>query len=171
MVTNTITLQKTTLKSTTKKAVLMQFVLLAAAIALPALCHTAGVSGSVILPMHWVVLLCGLVYGYRAGFIMAVAALGISYALTAMPPAFLLPVMAAELAVYGLVSGLCREKGFGYFASILTAIIAGRLIYISLGYILLSNFTPTILLPGLFAAAAQLIALPYIAKKWKEHLA
>lgn len=168
---NTLTLNTPVLKSTTKKALLMQALLIAAAVLLPSFCHMAGLSGAHILPMHWPILIGALVYGYRAGAVLAVATLGISFALSGMPPAHLLPVMAGEIFTYAIVAGLCREVfKLNFFVSLIAALTAGKLVYIALGFTLLNDFTPLVLLAGSYAVVAQLIAVPFIAKKWTKNL-
>ena len=77
--------------------------LLAAAFVLPALAHAAGVPGRVWLPMHWPVIFAGLCYGWRSGALIGLAAPGVSFLLSGMPPAVVLPGMTAELAAYGML--------------------------------------------------------------------
>jgi niacin transporter len=168
---NTLTINLPVLKSYTKKAVLLQALLIAAAVALPAFCHMAGLNGAALLPMHWPILIAGLVYGYRAGAVAAAASLGISFMLSGMPPAFLLPVMAGEVFIYGFICGLCREKfNLNFFASLFIALLAGKAVYIALGYIFIDNFSPAVLSAGLTAVLAQIIVIPFLAKAWTKNL-
>jgi len=77
--------------------------------------HAFGVPGTVLLPMHIPVLLCGLMLGAREGLICGIVTPIISSLLTNMPSVYpMLPIMAGELGTYGVVSGLvyghCEEK-------------------------------------------------------------
>lgn len=103
-------------------------------IALPMTFHFIPNAGSVLLPMHIPMLLCGLICGVKYGFIVGALTPALSSLLTGMPPAAILPGMICELAVYGLVSGLCaehlrlRSRPVEIYASLLTAMIAGRIV-------------------------------------------
>lgn len=79
---------------------------LALCILVPLLFHTVPNGGSIYLPMHLPVLLCGMLCG--AGYGLACGLLGpaLSFLLTAMPAAAMLPAMMAECGAYGLVTGL-----------------------------------------------------------------
>jgi hypothetical protein len=70
--------------------------------------------------------LCGPQYGVIGGIIIPV----LSSLLTGMPPVFpMLPVMAGELAVYGLLSGLLYKKfKLSIYPSLLIAMICGRVV-------------------------------------------
>lgn len=67
--------------------------------------HVIPNGGSVFLPMHIPVLICGAPYGLACGIITPF----LSSMTTGMPPAMILPQMMIELAVYGLVTGLCEN--------------------------------------------------------------
>lgn len=88
-----------------KKTVLAAMCL-ALCILVPLLFHTVPNGGSIYLPMHLPVLLCGMLCG--AGYGLACGLLGpaLSFLLTAMPAAAMLPAMMAECGAYGLVTGL-----------------------------------------------------------------
>ncbi|MDR0952633.1 MAG: hypothetical protein LBM71_00330 [Elusimicrobiota bacterium] len=171
MTANILTTNQTVLKANTKQALFLQGIMLAAALGLPALCHILGLSGGALLPMHWPILLCALVYGYRPAITLALAAVAISFALSGMPPVYLLPLMAGELAIYAFVAGFCREKlHLNYFVSLLLALVAGKLVYIALGYLVLPAFSAVVLASGAFAVLGQLILIPVLAKKWTSKL-
>ena len=67
--------------------------------------HALG-SGTVFLPMHVPVLLCGLVCTWPYGVVCGLLGPLLSSVLTGMPAAAVPPSMMAELAVYGLVTAL-----------------------------------------------------------------
>lgn len=94
-----------------------------------------GNTGSVLLPMHISVLLCGFFMGPWWGIIVGGVTPAISSLLTGMPPMQRLPFMVIELAVYGLIAGLSyRILKIGkplvriYF-SLVIAMVAGRGVY------------------------------------------
>lgn len=75
-------------------------------VVLPIAFHAIPNAGSVFLPMHIPVLLCGMVCGWPYGFLCGLLGPALSSLLTSMPPAAVLPSMMVECAVYGAVSGL-----------------------------------------------------------------
>lgn len=90
--------------------------------------------GSMLCPMHFPVLLCGFICGWKWGLAVGfIAPLFRSFTL-GMPPLFPVAVcMTFELAVYGLVAGLLRpalknRKG-GVYTSLICAMISGRVIW------------------------------------------
>lgn len=111
--------------------------LIALGILLPfATSHGFGIPGTVLLPMHIPVFLCGLlcgpVYGAFSGLLLPV----LNSFLTGMPAMYpMMPIMAGELFTYGLVSGLLYKKTklgkmrFGVYAALVGAMISGRVVY------------------------------------------
>ena len=101
--------------------------------ALPMAFHAFG-AGSVFLPMHIPVFICGLTCGWPYGLLCGIAGPAISSALTNMPPVAMLPTMIVELAVYGVVSGILmqivRTKRLyvDLYISLVVAILAGRVL-------------------------------------------
>jgi len=151
------------------KAGLAQLGLAAAAIALPAACHLLNAPVRALLPMHWPVLLAGLVFGWRGGLAVGLLVPLSSFALSGMPPAGILPFMEIEIAVYGFAAGFAREnmRMNGFFA-LLTAITAGRAALVGALWCAGGDTATAVaaLAVGLPAAAAQLALLPVLAKKW-----
>ena len=96
--------------------------------------HAIPKAGLIYTPMHIPVLLCGLITGPVTGFICGLAGPLISSLLTGMPASAMLPSMMAELAVYGLVTGLmCTFVKFGgpsvtVYVALVTALLAGRVV-------------------------------------------
>lgn len=106
-----------------------------AAVALPQIFHLIGIAsgignvpGTVWLPMHLPVIFVGLLLGWRAGLMTGLAAPLISFALTGMPPAVLLPFMVIELAAYGAIGGLLRDAKLPTLLKVLIVQFAGRAI-------------------------------------------
>ena len=82
---------------------------IALGVLLPMAFHVIPNAGSVFLPMHIPVLICGLFCGWPYGLACGILTPFISSVTTGMPPAMMLPQMMVELAVYGLVAGLCEK--------------------------------------------------------------
>lgn len=156
------------------RAISTQAVLLAlSAAVLPAVSHLANLPVRWLLPMHWAVLLAGLTYGWRAGMAIGLLAPGTSFLLSGMPLPHILPAMTLELAAYGFVAGFARQAWrFGQVTSMALAVVSGRAIFIAVA-LATGSATPTVsaylqaaLLPGLAAAVAQVLLLPFVARWW-----
>ena len=89
----------------TKKAIICA-IMIAMCVVLPMAFHAIPNAGSIYLPMHIPVLLCGLVTGWPYGLLCGIAGPIMSYLITAMPGIGYLPQMVIELAAYGLITGL-----------------------------------------------------------------
>lgn len=103
------------------------------AVALPQLCHLFGslsglgtTLGETLLPMHLPILLIGLLSGPYAGALAGFCSPLLSFFVTGMPSATLLPFMMIELCVYGLSTGLLRNRNLPCVCKIVVAQIAGR---------------------------------------------
>ncbi len=150
----------------------LQIALLTVAVALPAVAHTAGLPVRQLLPMHWPVLLAGLVYGWRTGAVVGVGAPLVSHLLTGFPLTPVLPAMVLELGLYGGIAGALRgQLRWNPFIAMAGAVLAGRI-----GFILAAllggatardgGYLMAALLPGIGAALAQIAVLPPLAALW-----
>ncbi len=106
---------------------------LALALLLPFLTGQIQYIGQMLCPMHLPVLLCGFLCGPLWGFAVGLAAAPLRSVLFGMPQMPNALYMAAELAVYGLLTGLFykifpKKKIFIYLSLIL-AMIGGRTVY------------------------------------------
>lgn len=104
-----------------------------AAVALPQLFHAVGaisglgsMLGEAFLPMHLPILLVGFLAGPYAGAAAGLLAPLVSFALSGMPAAAMLPFMMLELCAYGVFAGLLQNKKMPAFGKLLLAQIAGR---------------------------------------------
>ncbi|MBX3289661.1 MAG: hypothetical protein KF855_09995 [Acidobacteria bacterium] len=169
--TNGVSAGQLTLPAWGIKPLTIQLLLIiAAAFILPAAAHATGLPVRVLLPMHWPVLFIGLVYGWRSGAIAGVAAPLVSFAFSGMPPAFMLPSMMFELAAYGFLAGAFREIfKLNAFVAMALALIGGRIIFLAVAFSTgavaqgFGAYFMAAMVPGLYAAAAQLIILPFLA--------
>ncbi len=103
-------------------------------VVLPMVFHVIPNAGSVFLPMHIPVLLCGMLCGWPYGFGCGLLGPLLSSLLTKMPPMAVLPSMMIECAVYGALSGwlmgLLRQKHplVRLYGSLIPAMLAGRIV-------------------------------------------
>lgn len=109
-------------------------VCIALCVVLPIAFHSIPNSGSVFLPMHIPVLICGMICGWPYGFICGLMGPLLSSAITGMPPIAYLPSMMVECGVYGLVSGLMlklvhTKSTYGdLYIALVAAMLAGRVV-------------------------------------------
>lgn len=132
--------------------------------------------GNMLCPMHFPVLLCGFVLGGPWGLAVGFVAPLLRSVLFGMPPMFPVAIaMAFELATYGLVSGLMYRRVKHTlpmtYATLLTAMVAGRLVWGAVRFVLagltgssfpFSAFLSGALLTALPGIVAQLILIPLI---------
>ena len=140
---------------------------LALAYILPFLTGQIPEIGAMLCPMHIPVLLCGFVCGWQWGLAVgATAPIFRSLMTGGFPPLFPTAVcMAAELAVYGLLSGLLykalRGKKWGLILSLLTAMVGGRCVWGAVMFVVMGLSGGSFGF-GAFIAGAVTNALPGI---------
>ncbi|MBO5953715.1 MAG: ECF transporter S component [Oscillospiraceae bacterium] len=115
-----------------------KLVLTAACIALcvvvPMAFHAIPNAGTVFLPMHLPVLLCGMLCGWPFGGMCGLLGPLLSSLTTGMPPAAMLPAMMLECAVYGAAAGFLMKRvrtGRLYpdlYISLIPAMLLGRIV-------------------------------------------
>ena len=145
---------KTNPHSTTRSLVLAAL-FLALAFVLPMITGHVPQVGNMLCPMHFPILLCGFVLGGPWGLAVG--------------------FMAFELAAYGLVSGVLWHKVKHtvpmMYASLVTAMVAGRLVWGAVRFVLAgltgSSFPFNAFLSGALLTAvpgivAQLVLIPLI---------
>ena len=116
------------------KKMTLASVCVALCVVLPIAFHSIPDAGSVFLPMHIPVLICGMICGWPYGLLCGLMGPLLSSVITGMPPVAYLPAMMVECGTYGLVSGLMLKwvrtgKTTGdLYISLVTAMIAGRVI-------------------------------------------
>ena len=132
--------------------------------------------GSMLLPMHIPVLLCGLVCGWQYGAVVGFVAPLLRSVLFGMPPMYPIAIaMAFELATYGAVAGFMYRKVQHtlpmIYATLVTSMVAGRLVWGAVRFVLAglsgSSFPFSAFLSGAVLTAvpgivAQLILIPLI---------
>lgn len=170
------------IRSTTKRTVIAGL-MLALGILLPySTSHAYGISGSVLLPMHIPVLLCGFfcgpLYGGLCGFILPF----LNSVLTGMPAMFpMAPIMMGELLTYGAVTGLIYNYSRRHdlkiiCISLIAAMICGRIVYGLIANILfLANDMKKVsviaaVVQGIPGIIIQLILVPFVVLRVSKNL-
>lgn len=108
---------------------------LAIGMVLPLLTAQIKEIGDTLLPMHLPVLLCGFVCGWSYGGAVGLLLPFVRSMVFGMPPLFPNGVwMAAELAVYGLVTGLLSAGKiklplWRLYTTLIAAMLSGRLVW------------------------------------------
>ncbi|HWQ21204.1 MAG TPA: ECF transporter S component [Clostridia bacterium] len=139
--------------------------LLAIGLLLPIVFHAlfGAPGGKTLLPMHYAVLLGGLLLGPVAGAFLGIATPLLSTLMTGMPAVAILPPMVVELAAYGLVAGLARRRWrLAALWSLLLAMAAGR-VALGLAVALLGPSIGLKAEPAAYVLGAIVTGLPGIA--------
>jgi len=160
--------------SVVKRSILTA-VCIALCVVLPQAFHAIPNAGSVYLPMHIPVLLCGLICGWPYGLLCGLAGPALSSLFTGMPPVAVLPGMMVECAVYGCVSGLLMglirtKKLYGdLYLSLIAAMLLGRVLsgvakalIFSPGQLTMAAWVTSSFVTGLPGIVIQLALLPTI---------
>lgn len=164
------------MKPNNTKKLVYSALFLALALVLPFLTGQIQTFGQMLAPMHLPVLLCGFVCGPVWGLAVGAVAPLLRSLLFSMPPMFPTAVaMAFELAAYGLVSGVLWHKVKHtvsmMYASLVTAMVAGRLVWGAVRFVLagltgssfpFSAFLSGALLTAVPGIVAQLVLIPLI---------
>ena len=152
------------MKMSPVKKIVLTALFTALCVVLPMAFHSIPNAGSIFLPMHIPVLLCGLVCGWAYGGLCGLVGPLLSSVLTSMPPAAVLPGMMVECCVYGLVTGLMLryvrtgKTTLDLYLSLVAAMLLGRVLS---GIAKALIFTPGMSLAA-WAAASFVTAIPGI---------
>lgn len=139
---------------------------LAIALVLPFITGQIPEIGAMLSPMHIPVLLCGFVCGWQWGMVVGLIAPLLRSALFGMPTLYPAAIaMTFELAAYGALSGilyrLLPRKTWSIYASLILAMIGGRLVWGAARYALAGLSGSEFPLSAFFAGAV-LNAIPGI---------
>ena len=146
---------------------------LALALLIPQLFHAIPNAGSIFLPMHVPVLICGFLCGWPYGLACGLLAPLLSSLLTGMPPAPVLPGMIFELGVYGFATGFLSrrihtgKRMMDIYCVLISAMLLGRAVSGILNGLIFraGEYTMAMFLAGSFVTALpgiiiQLILIP-----------
>ena len=162
------------MKMSPAKRTVLGALFVALCVVLPIAFHTIPNAGSVFLPMHIPVLLCGMVCGWPYGLLCGLMGPALSSLLTGMPPAAVLPAMMVECAVYGMVSGILLKSvrtgktTADLYISLIGAMLAGRVVSgIAKALIFSPGITMSVWITGSFVTAlpgilVQLVVIPLL---------
>lgn len=136
--------------------------LLAMGLVLPLLMHLFA-AGTVLLPMHIPVLICGFLCGMPYGAICGFALPYISSFLTGMPPMFPTAItMSLELCTYGILAGLFyRKLKWHVYPSLIAAMLFGRAVS-GISNAVILGFASRAYSLQIFLTASFITALPGI---------
>ena len=172
------------LRQTVRGKILLAVSAIAGAVALPQLVHLIGafsgvgsMLGELLLPMHFFVLLAGFLAGPAAGAATGALAPLVSFLLSGMPRATVLPFMMIELLGYGLMAGLLCKVRINRFSKLVIAQIVGRAM--RAGAVLLAVFAfgsnalpissiPNMIRTGLIGILLQWCILPLLIARLDE---
>ncbi len=145
----------------------MSAMLFALALVLPFLTGQIPQIGSMLLPMHIPVFLCGLICGWKYGALVGLLVPVVRSFVFGMPPMFpTASAMAFELCTYGAVAGFIYHRA-GYFCmkslykSMAVAMAAGRVVWAG-AMMVLMGINGGVFTFEMFAAGAFLNAIPGI---------
>lgn len=145
---------------TTTKKLTYSGLLLALSVLIPFIFHITGTLGTVFLPMHIPVILCGFICGKRYGLIVGAIAPLINTMTTGMPVLYPIGIsMVFELAAYGFFAGLLYGKFNKVIPSLLGAMLIGRAVRI------IATFLITVPLGVKFVFEGILVAL-FVTSIW-----
>ncbi len=172
--TSTMTKRRLSIKAQTLAALAA----VAGAVALPQILHIAGaalglgiIPGEVFLPMHLPIIMVGLLAGPFAGAVSGIAAPIVSFMLTGMPMAGMVPFMVIELCAYGLFAGMLMNVKMNSILKVFAVQIAGRVFYTLAVLVAVYGLGTTLVAPaaawiglarGIVGIIIQLIAIPAV---------
>ena len=158
-------------KTSATRGIVLAALFLALAFVLPMITGHVPQVGNMLCPMHFPILLCGFVLGGPWGLAVGFVAPLLRSVLFGMPPMFPVAISMA----YGFVSGVVYRRVQHtlpmMFATLLSAMVAGRLVWGAVRFILAgltgSSFPFSAFLSGALLTAvpgilAQLILIPLI---------
>ena len=140
---------------------------LALGIVLPFVTGQIPQIGSMLLPMHLPVLICGLICGWQYGAAIGLILPPLRYVLFGMPPIFPTGVSVAfEMAAYGLLVGLLYSRSkwkcvLSLYRSLILAMIGGRIVW-GVVRVICSGVSGNPFTWKLFLSGAFLTAIPGI---------
>lgn len=122
--------------------------------------------GSMLLPMHLPILICGLICGWQYGMVVGFVLPLMRMSLFGMPPLLTAVAMAFELAAYGGIAGFLYHRSrwqcvVALYRSLVIAMIGGRIIWGAVR-VLMTGVAGEAFTWQMFMAGAFLNAIPGI---------
>lgn len=132
------------------------------AVILPQIFHAVGnisgtgaALGSAFLPMYLPIVLVGLLAGPYAGFASGLVAPLLSFALSGMPTAALLPLITAEVAACGLFAGILRNVKMPSVAKVISTLLLAKLCRGAVTLILIYGFSSAMAVSDIWMSAVK----------------
>jgi len=154
------------------KDITLTAMFIALGIVLPFLTGQIPQIGSMMLPMHLPIMLCGLILGWKYGFVAGIITPILRSFIFGMPPLFPGAVaMAFELAAYGAVIGFIFNRIkwrciYTILFSLSVAMVLGRIVWGTVSYLLFNitakSFTFAMFISGAFVNAIPGIILQFL---------
>jgi len=165
------------------KRLVLAALFLAMAMVLPFLTGQIPKVGSMLCPMHIPALLCGFFCGWPWGLVVGFVSPVLRSALFSMPPMVPAAIcMSFELAAYGAVAGLMYKllprKKISIYISLLTAMVAGRLVWgaarlvaagLNVSAFGLSSFWTGAIIEAIPGIIVQIILIPILVMVLRKH--
>ena len=147
------------------RKIVLSGLLIALGIMLPFLTGQIPQIGSMLLPMHIPVLLCGFFCGWKYGLAVGFITPLLRSMIFGMPPFLTALAMAFELATYGVVTGVFNKmlagKKLRVYISLIAAMIVGRVVW-GLVSLVIYGVTNAAFTWQIFIGGALLNAIPGI---------
>lgn len=167
--------------NTTKK-LMSASLLLALGLILPTFTMQIPNFGSMLLPMHIPVLLCGFLLGWKYGLLVGIMTPLLRSLLFGMPPIYPTAIaMAVELAAYGVSVALlyrfCKHSLLHTYLTLIASMLIGRILWGLVMMVLMNvshgEFSFAIFLSGAFLNATpgillQLIIIPPLVNQLQK---
>ena len=168
--------------NTSLRKLIIAALMLATSLLLPFLTGQIQQIGSMLTPMHFPILICGFICGAPYGLAVGIVAPLLRSLLFGMPPLYPVAIaMAAELAVYGLLTGIIYNKSkkniTAIYISLVSAMVVGRLAWGAVMAVLMGTAGNSFGFSAFMAGAvggsvpgiiAQLILIPVIVVALKK---
>ncbi|MFA5926417.1 MAG: ECF transporter S component [Parcubacteria group bacterium] len=156
-----------TIKLTKIKEAVFAVAFTALAVYVPVLLHYFGGAdaGRKFLPMPFFVILAGLLLGWRAGLVAGIASPIISYLVSGMPVANILPFVTVQLCLYGFMAGILKMRFSAWISiagALLSGLLAGGISVFLFSKMSATAFTLSAARDGWIGMAIQLLFLPLI---------
>ena len=147
------------------RKIVLAGLMIALAIILPFATGQIPQIGSMLLPMHIPVLLCGFICGWKYGLAVGFIVPLLRSMMFGMPPMMTAIAMAFELAAYGVITGLLYKvlpgKKVKVYISLIVAMIVGRIVW-GLVSLVIYGITNVVFTWQIFIGGALLNAIPGI---------
>ena len=147
------------------RKIVLAGLMIALAIILPFATGQIPQIGSMLLPMHIPVLLCGFICGWKYGLAVGFIVPLLRSMMFSMPPMMTAIAMAFELAAYGAITGLLYKvlpgKKAKVYISLIAAMLVGRIVW-GLVSLVIYGLTNAVFTWQIFIGGALLNAIPGI---------